>query len=157
MWSRTSPILKQSTFISHPALLSVNLATLVKDIPFRLRQKIEDALELPDANHHDWHGMASVMNLNAEEVRRLENARENGKMKGLFERMIQRQKTVNDLLNWLRHPDVQRWDVIDDIKKEPNNISAALLNLETEGSESQLSGLLSLYIIQHYTPNMYSM
>ena len=88
--------------------------------------------------------MASVMNLNAEEVRRLENARENGKMKGLFERMIQRQKTVNDLLNWLRHPDVQRWDVIDDIKKEPNNISAALLNLETEGSESKKSGLFAI-------------
>lgn len=85
--------------------------------------------------------MASVMNLNTEEVRRLENARENGKMKGLIERMIQRHQTVNDLLTWLKHPDVQRFDVIDDIKKEPNNISAELLKLETEGSESEKSGL----------------
>ena len=84
------------------------------------------------------------MNLNTEDVRRLENAQENGKMKGLFERMIQRQKTVNDLLNWLRHPDLERLDVIDEIRKEPNNISAALLKLEAENSESQLSGLLSL-------------
>ena len=99
-------------------------------------------LDLPDANHHDWRGMASVMNLNSEEVRRLENARENGKMKGLIERMIQRHKTVNDLLTWLRDPAVERLDVIDEIKNEPNNISATLL--ETESIESQESGLFSV-------------
>ena len=87
--------------------------------------------------------MASVMDLNTEEVRQLENARENGKMKGLVERMIQRHKTVNDLLGWLKHPDVQRWDVIDEIQKERHNIPNTLLRMEDgESSEDQKSGLL---------------
>ena len=85
------------------------------------------------------------MNLTSEEVRRLENDRENGKMKGLIERMIQRHKTVNDLLTWLRHPDVERLDVIDEIRKEPNTISDLDALLETESSESQPSGLCAVY------------
>lgn len=101
-------------------------------------------LDLPDPNHHDWRGMASVMNLNSEEVRRLENDRENGKMKGLIERMIQKHKTVNDLLAWLRHSEVERLDVIDEIRKQPNNISDALLMKATESSESQSSGLFAV-------------
>ena len=111
-------------------------------------------LDLPDANHHDWRGMASVMDLNAEEVRQLENARENGKMKGLIERMIQRHKTVNDLLGWLKHPEVQILDVIDEIKKEHHNISNALLLIEdNESSENQQSGLIlvSLLLIGYFT------
>ena len=101
-------------------------------------------LDPPDANHHDWRGMASVMNLNTEEVRQLENARENGKMKGLVERMIQRHKTVNDLLGWLKHPDVHRLDVIDEIKNEHHNIPNTLLVIEDdESSEDQESGLLT--------------
>lgn len=108
-----------------------------------MRSMIEMKLDIPDANHHDWRGMASVMNLNSEEVRRLENDRENGKMKGLFERMIQKHKTVNDLIAWLRHPDVERLDVIDEIRQQPN-ISDALLKA-TESSENQLaSGLFAV-------------
>lgn len=114
--------------------------TLIRDIPYRLRNKIEMLLDPPDANHHDWRGMASVMNLNTEEVRQLENARENGKMKGLVERMIQRHKTVNDLLGWLKHPDVHRLDVIDEIKKEHHNIPNTLLLIkDDESSEDQES------------------
>lgn len=124
-------------------LLTINLGTLIKDIPYRLRDRIERLLDLPDANRHDWRGMASVMNLSAEEVRQLENARDNGKMKGLVERMIQRHKTVNDLLGWLKHPDVQRLDVIDEIKNERHSIPNNLLLIEDdESSEDQESGLL---------------
>ena len=128
-------------------LFTVNLGTLIKDIPYRLRDRIERLLDLPDANHRDWRGMASVMDLNAEEVRKLENARENGKMKGLVERMIRRHKTVNDLLGWLRHPDVQRWDVIDEIKKERHNIpklnTMLLIHVgDDDSSEDRESGLL---------------
>ena len=124
------------------------LGTLVKDIPYRLRNRIERLLDPPDANHRDWRGMASVMDLNAEEVRQLENARENGKMKGLVERMIERHKTVTDLLGWLKHPDVQRWDVIDEIKKERHNIPNTLLRMEDfDSSEYQESGLLLLCLL----------
>ena len=88
------------------------------------------------------------MDLNAEEVRQLENARENGKMKGLVERMIERHKTVTDLLGWLKHPDVQRWDVIDEIKKERHNIPNTLLRMEDfDSSEYQESGLLLLCLL----------
>ena len=124
-------------------LFTINLGTLIKEIPYRLRDRIERLLDLPDANRRDWRGMASVMDLKSDEVRQLESARENGKMKGLVERMIQRHKTVNDLLGWLKHPDVQRWDVIDEIKKERHNISNTLLRMEDgESSEDQKSGLL---------------
>ena len=102
-------------------------------------------LDPSDPNHRDWRGIACVMNLNSEEVKRLENDRINGKMKGLIERMIQKHKTVNDLLTWLRHPDVERLDVIDEIRKEPNTISDLDALLETESSESQQSGLFLLF------------
>ena len=126
-------------------LFTVNLGTLIKDIPYRLRGRIERLLDPPDVNHRDWRGMASVMGLNTEEVRKLENARENGKMKGLFKRMIERHKTVTDLLGWLKHPDVQRWDVIDEIKKERHNFpksNTLLLIGDDDSSEDQESGLL---------------
>ena len=124
-------------------LFTINLGTLIKEIPYRLRDRIERLLDPPDASHRDWRGMASVMGLNAEEVRQLENARENGKMKGLVERMIQRHKTLNDFLGWLKHPDIQRWDVIDEIKKEHHNIPDTLLLIEDDdSSEHQESGLL---------------
>lgn len=126
-------------------LFTINSGTLIRDIPYRLRNKIEMLLDPPDANHHDWRGMASVMDLNTEEVRQLENARENGKMKGLVERMIQRHKTVNDLLGWLKHPDVQRLDVIDEIKKESHRISELMIE-DNESSEEQESGLL-LFVV----------
>lgn len=123
-------------------LFTVNSETLIKDIPYRLRKRIEMLLDPPDPNQHDWRGMASVMDLNSQEVRQLENDRENGKMKGLVERMIQTHKSVNDLLVWLKHPEVQRFDVIDEIKKEHHNIPNSLLQIEDdESSEDQESGL----------------
>ena len=89
------------------------------------------------------------MNLSTDEVRLLESVPENGKMKGLIERMIQTQKTVNDLLGWLKDPDVERLDVIDEIRKVPNNIADALLTKTDESSENQQSGLfvVCLFVI----------
>ena len=127
-------------------LFTVNSDTLIRDIPYRLRNSIERLLDPHDVNHHDWRGMAAVMNLNAEEIRQLENAGDNGKMKGLVERMIQRHATVNDLLGWLKHPDVQRLDVMDEIKKERHNIFELLIE-DNESSEVQGSGLLFLSVL----------
>jgi len=127
-------------------LFTVNSDTLIKDIPYRLRDRIERLLDPPDANHRDWRGMAFVMDLSAEEVRQLESARDNGKMKGLIERMIQTHKTVNDLLGWLKHPDVLRLDVIDEIKKERHNLSKLLIE-DNESFEDQELGLLFLCVL----------
>ena len=87
--------------------------------------------------------MAGAMNLSTDEVRQLESVPENGKMKGLIDRMIHTQKTVNDLLGWLKRPEVERLDVIDEIRKEPNNIPADAFLTETDkSSENQQSGKL---------------
>jgi len=128
-------------------LFTVNSGTLIKDIPFRLRNRIAMLLDPPDPNHQDWRGMAAVMNLSAEEVRQLDSARDNGKMKGLIERMIQRHETINDLLGWLKHPCVQRLDVIDEIKKERHNISELLIE-DNESFEDQELGLL--FFVSNY-------
>ena len=88
------------------------------------------------------------MNLSADDVRQLENAQDYGKMKGLIDKMIQLKKTVNDLLGWLRNPNIARWDVIDEIKKFPNNIPPKLLSPETESSEYQSSGVFLVLLFK---------
>lgn len=104
-------------------------------MPFSLRNKIVKLLNPPDVNSHDWKGLAGAMNLTADDVRQL--AAENddkGKMAGLFDKMIHTKKTINHLLALLKHKDVERWDVIDEIIKG--------CNLETESfDEDQESGL----------------
>ena len=119
----------------------------MKDIPYRLRLQIEKLLDPPDANHHDWRGMASVMKLSADDVRQLESTQENGKMKGLIEKMIQLKKTVNDLLVWLKDPELERWDVIDEIKKFDNDIPEELLSPEKESSEDESSGMFIVLLV----------
>ncbi|KAJ7391075.1 hypothetical protein OS493_020095 [Desmophyllum pertusum] len=118
----------------------LSLDTFVKDIPYHLCTRIEKLLDPPNPNRHDWRGMAGAMNLSTDEVRQLESVPENGKMKGLIDRMIHTQKTVNDLLGWLKRPEVERLDVIDEIRKEPNNIPADAFLTETDkSSENQQS------------------
>lgn len=117
----------------------LSLDTLIKDIPYKLQLQIVKLMDPSDANHHDWRGIASVMNLSADDVRQLENAQDHGKMKGLIDKMIQLKKNVNDLLGWLRNPNVARWDVIDEIKNFSFNIPLKFLSPETESSEDQSS------------------
>ena len=125
----------------HSSLFFFHPDTLIKDIPYSLQLQIVKLMDPSDANHHDWRGIASVMNLSADDVRQLENAQDHGKMKGLIDKMIQLKKNVNDLLGWLRNPNVARWDVIDEIKNFSFNIPLKFLSPETESSEDQSSGV----------------
>ena len=125
----------------HSSLFFFHPDTLIKDIPYKLQLQIVKLMDPSDANYHDWRGIASVMNLSADDVRQLENAQDHGKMKGLIDKMIQLKKNVNDLLGWLRNPNVARWDVIDEIKNFSFNIPLKFLSPETESSEDQSSGV----------------
>ena len=97
--------------------------TPIKDILYSTRSKIEQMLEPLDASRHDWRGMASVMNLTAAEVRDLENCGR-GKMTALFDKMVQTKKTIGDLVGWLKHPDVQRFDAIEELENTGINCSS---------------------------------
>ena len=94
------------------------------------------------ASNHDWRGLACAMEMSADEVRQLEGDTK-GKMTGLFERMIHTKKTVNDLLVLLRHEDVKRLDVMDEIR-----VACKLSKeswMESESSEDQQSGLIVFF------------
>lgn len=67
-----------------------------------------------DLNDHNWKGLAAAMELSVDEVRQMDGG-ENGKMTGLFDTMIHTKRTIKDLLDLLKHPAVQRLDVIDEI------------------------------------------
>ena len=54
------------------------------------------------------------MMLSVDDVRQLDEG-ENGKMTGLFDNMIDTKKTIKDFFDFLKHPAVQRLDVIDEI------------------------------------------
>ena len=109
-----------------------------------------------NASNHDWRGLASAMEMSAYEVRQLQGDTK-GKMTGLFERMIHTKKTVKDLLVLLKHDDVQRLDVMDEIR-EACKLSKELV-MESECSEYQQSGLISIVFFsllrlgrnKHYT------
>ena len=83
-------------------------------MPFALRTKIERMMNVNNHNDHNWRGLAAAMNLSVDEVRQMEEG-ENGKMTGLFNKMIITKKTIKDFLDLLKHPVVQRLDVIDEI------------------------------------------
>ena len=89
-----------------------------------------------NASNHDWRGLACAMEMSADGVRQLQGDAK-GKMAGLFDRMIHTKKTVNDLLVLLKHDDVQRLDVIDEIIKA-YKLSKELV-MESESSEYQQS------------------
>ena len=83
-------------------------------MPFALRTKIERMMNINNQNDHNWRGLAAAMMLSVDEVRQIEEG-ENGKMTGLFDIMIHTKKTIKDFLVFLKHPTVQRLDVIDEI------------------------------------------
>lgn len=122
-------------FVCHPD-------SLVKDIPYGLRLKIEMLMNQESANNHDWRGLACAMEMSADEVRQLQGDAK-GKMTGLFERMIHTKKTVNDLLVLLRHDDVQRLDVMDEIREACKLSKESVM--ESKSSEDQQSGLIVFF------------
>ena len=106
-------------------------------MPFALRRKIERMMNVNNHNEHNWRGLAAVMGLTAVDVRQMEEG-ENGKMAGLFDNMIHTQKTIKDFLDFLKHPAVQRLDVIEEIVEGcglPKEVS------ENDSSELDETGL----------------
>ena len=86
--------------------------TLLKDIPAAVHQKIIKLLNVESALGRDWRAVAGCMSLSACDV---ETLRE-GKMNGLFERMTQQNMCVRDLVGFLTNKDVDRIDVIQELK-----------------------------------------
>lgn len=104
--------------------------------------KIEKMLNVHNANTHDWRGVASAMDLSTDDVNQLEQeSGDKGKMGGLFDKMIHTKKTINDLIALLRHDDVQRLDVIDDIIKDCNLHDEQ--GMKSESSEDLKPGLFA--------------
>ena len=115
--------------------------TLIKDIPFGVRIKVENMMNPVDFNNHNWKGLAGAMGMSVDNVRQLEGE-PSGKMAGLFDRMMHTKKTVKDLLELLKHPDVQRLDVIEEIVcgcKLPEE-----LLVPTESCEKEIAGWICL-------------
>ena len=93
-------------------------------------------------NDHNWRGLAAAMELSVDDVRQMEE-RENGKMTGLFDNMIYTKQTIKDFLDFLKHPAVQRLDVIDEIVEGcglPKDVS------ENESSELDETGLFFCFM-----------
>ena len=106
-------------------------------MPFALRTKIERMMNINNDNDHNWRGLAAAMGLTANDVREMEDG-EKGKMTGLFDNMIHTKRTIKDFLYFLKHPAVQRPDVIDEIVEGcglPKEVS------ESESSELDETGL----------------
>ena len=107
----------------------------MKDIPFAVRTKIERMMNFNNHNDHNWRGLAAAMMLSVDEVRQMEEG-ENGKMTGLFDNMIHTKKTIKDFLDLLKHPAVQRLDVIDEIVENcglPRELSESVSSKVTRG------------------------
>ena len=104
-------------------------------MPFALRTKIERMMNVNNHNDHNWRGLAAAMGLTAVDVRQMEEG-ENGKMTGLFDNMIHTKKTIKDFLDLLKHPAVQRLDVIDEIVENcglPRELSESVSSKVTLG------------------------
>ena len=107
----------------------------MKDIPFAVRTKIERMMNFNNHNDHNWRGLAAAMMLSVDEVRQMEEG-ENGKMAGLFDKMIHTKRIVKDFLDLLKHPAVQRLDVIDEIVENcglPRKLSESVSSKVTRG------------------------
>ena len=79
--------------------------------------------------------MAEAMSLSVDDVRQMEEG-ENGKMAGLFDNMIHTKRTIKDLVDFLKHPAVQRLDVLDEIVENcglPRELSESVSSKVTLG------------------------
>ena len=115
--------------------------TLLKDIPYSVHAKVEKMMNPDDLSNHNWKGLAGAMGMSADNVRQLEGEPK-GKMGGLFDRMMHTKRTVKDLLELLKHSDVQRLDVIEEIVhgcKLPEELLEP-----TESCENGISGWICL-------------
>ena len=104
-------------------------------MPFALRTKIERMMNVNNHNDHNWRGLAAAMSLSVDDVRQMEEG-ENGKMAGLFDNMIHTKRTIKDLVDFLKHPAVQRLDVIDEIVENcglPTELSESVSSKVTLG------------------------
>ena len=104
-------------------------------MPFALRTKIERMMNVNNHNDHNWRGLAEAMSLSVDDVRQMEEG-ENGKMTGLFDNMIHTKRTIKDFLYLLKHPAVQRLDVIDEIVENcglPRELSESVSSKITRG------------------------
>ncbi|XP_074622377.1 uncharacterized protein LOC141880749 [Acropora palmata] len=122
---------------SPPPVGNCTVDTLLKDIPYIVHTKVEKMMNPDDLSNHNWKGLAGAMGMSADNVRQLEGEAR-GKMAGLFNRMMHTKKTVKDLLELLKHPDVQRLDVIEEIVhgcKLPEE-----LLVPTESCENEIAG-----------------
>ena len=118
--------------------------TLIKDIPFGVWTKVENMMTPDEFSNHNWKGLAGAMGMSADDVRQLEGERR-GKMAGLFDRMMHTKRTVKDLLEFLKHPEVQRLDVIEEIVhgcKLPEE-----LLVPTESCEYEISSWICLSLL----------
>ena len=86
--------------------------TLLRDIPASVHQKIINLLNVEDTFGRNWHAIAGCMGLTVNEAKTLKDE----KMNGLFERMTQQNMCVKDLLGFLTNKDVDRQDVIEELK-----------------------------------------
>ena len=104
-------------------------------MPFALRTKIERMMNVNNHNDHNWRGLAAAMSLSVDDVRQMEEG-ENGKMAGLFDNMIHTKRTIQDLVDFLKHPAVQRLDVLDEIVENcglPRELSESVSSKVTLG------------------------
>ena len=115
--------------------------TLLKDIPYIVHTKVEKMMNPDDLSNHNWKGLAGAMGMSADNVRQLEGE-PRGKMAGLFDRMMHTKKTVKDLLELLKHPDVQRLDVIEEIVRGCKLPEELLV--PTESCENEIAGWICL-------------
>ena len=83
-------------------------------MPLAVRTKVERMMNVNNHNDNNWRGLAVAVGLTADDVRQMEEG-EKGKMTGLFDNMIHTERRIKDLLDFLKHPAVQRLDVLDEI------------------------------------------
>ena len=125
-------------------------------MPFALRTKIERMMNVNNHNDHNWRGLAAAMMLSVDEVRQMEEG-ENGKMTGLFDNMIHTKKTIKDFLDLLKHPAVQRLDVIDEIVEHcglPRELSESVSSKVTLGKPINYN-YLEIILCSFYILNMH--